>query len=165
MHRNDPLYSDREICGNSVDPDQTAPDILWAAFGYIIILLNHTNESNNFFKYQNFSNFLWYRNELFLSFWTDRSGQTVQIQIRLFLEVQSDQALHCLPYSLQGWMQDFGKGASFLTILSKNVKFIIFHQNPHENEIVLAKSGVRAILLNPLWIRPRSACFGHIILQ
>ena len=31
-----------------------------------------------------------------LSIPTDRSGQTVQTQIRLFLEEQSDQGLHCL---------------------------------------------------------------------
>ena len=34
---------------------------------------------------------------MFLSFRTDRSGQTVQTQIRLLLEEQSDQGLHCLP--------------------------------------------------------------------
>ena len=33
-----------------------------------------------------------------LSFWTDRSGQTVQTQIRLLLEEQSDQGLHCLQF-------------------------------------------------------------------
>ena len=32
---------------------------------------------------------------MILSFWTDRSGQTVQTQIRLLLE-QSDLGLHCL---------------------------------------------------------------------
>ena len=35
-----------------------------------------------------------------LSFWTDRSGQTVQTQIRLLLEEQSDQGLHCLLFHL-----------------------------------------------------------------
>ena len=35
-----------------------------------------------------------------LSFWTDRSGQTVQTQIRLLLEEQSDQGLHCLLFYL-----------------------------------------------------------------
>ena len=33
---------------------------------------------------------------MILSFWADRSGQTVQTQIRLLLEEQSDQGLHCL---------------------------------------------------------------------
>ena len=50
-------------------------------------------------------------------------------------------------------MQDFGKGGSFWTILSKNVKFLNIHQNSHENEVILAKSGVRATPLNLLWIR------------
>ena len=37
---------------------------------------------------------------LFLSFRTDRSGQTVQTQIRWLLEEQSDQRLHCLLFCL-----------------------------------------------------------------
>ena len=37
---------------------------------------------------------------MLLSFWTDRSGQTVQTQIRLLLEEQSDQGLHCLQFPL-----------------------------------------------------------------
>ena len=32
------------------------------------------------------------------SFRTDMPGQTVQTQIRLLLEEQSDQGLHCLPF-------------------------------------------------------------------
>ena len=39
-----------------------------------------------------------YRNDP--KFLDDRSGQTVQIQIRLLLEDQSDQGLHCLPFHL-----------------------------------------------------------------
>ena len=35
-----------------------------------------------------------------LSFQTDRSGQTVQTQIRLLLEEHSDQDLHCLLFHL-----------------------------------------------------------------
>ena len=34
------------------------------------------------------------------SFRTDKSGQTVQTQIRLLLEEQSDLGLHCLPFCL-----------------------------------------------------------------
>ena len=37
---------------------------------------------------------------MILSFRTDRPGQTVQTQIRLLLEEQSDQGLHCLPFHL-----------------------------------------------------------------
>ena len=33
-------------------------------------------------------------------FRTDRPGQTLQTQIRLLLEEQSDQGLHCLPFRL-----------------------------------------------------------------
>ena len=33
---------------------------------------------------------------MILSFWSDRSGKIVQTQIRLLLEEQSDQGLHCL---------------------------------------------------------------------
>ena len=38
---------------------------------------------------------------MILSFRTDMPGQTVQTQIRLLLEEQSDQGLHCLPFRLQ----------------------------------------------------------------
>ena len=37
---------------------------------------------------------------MILSFRTDMPGQTVQTQIRLLLEEQSDQGLHCLPFCL-----------------------------------------------------------------
>ena len=37
---------------------------------------------------------------MILSFLTDKSGQTVQTQIRLLLEKQSDQGLHCLQFPL-----------------------------------------------------------------
>ena len=37
---------------------------------------------------------------MILSFRTDRSEQTVQTQIRLLLEEQSDQGLHCLQFRL-----------------------------------------------------------------
>ena len=37
---------------------------------------------------------------MILSFMTDRSGQTVETQIRLPLEEQSDQGLHCLQFRL-----------------------------------------------------------------
>ena len=38
---------------------------------------------------------------MILSFWTDWSGQTVQTKIRLLLEEQSDQVLHCLLFHLR----------------------------------------------------------------
>ena len=37
---------------------------------------------------------------MILDFGTDQSGQTVQTQIRLLLEEQSDQGLHCLLFHL-----------------------------------------------------------------
>ena len=37
---------------------------------------------------------------MIISFRTDKSGQTVQTQIRLLLEEQSDQGLHCLQFRL-----------------------------------------------------------------
>ena len=42
------------------------------------------------------------RTVMILSFRTDMSGQTVQTQIRLLLEEQSDQGLHCLQFRLHG---------------------------------------------------------------
>ena len=38
---------------------------------------------------------------MILSFRTDRSGQTVYTQIRLFLKEQTDQGLHCSQCRLQ----------------------------------------------------------------
>ena len=43
---------------------------------------------------------LWLPTLMTLSFRTDRSGQTVQTQIRLLLEEQSDKGLHCLLFLL-----------------------------------------------------------------
>ena len=37
---------------------------------------------------------------MILSFRTDRPGQTVQTQIRLLLEEQSEQGVHCLQFPL-----------------------------------------------------------------
>ena len=37
---------------------------------------------------------------MILSFWTERSGQTVQTQIRLLLQEQTDPGLHCLLFHL-----------------------------------------------------------------
>ena len=44
--------------------------------------------------------FLCYSTVMTLSFQTDRFGQIVQTQIRLLLEEQSDQGLHCLLFHL-----------------------------------------------------------------
>ena len=47
-----------------------------------------------------YADFLLMSAVMILSFRTDRPGQTVQTQIRLLLEEQSDQGLHCLPFCL-----------------------------------------------------------------
>ena len=47
-----------------------------------------------------------------LSFWTDKSGQTVQTQIRLLLEEQSDQGFHCLLFHLL-LFEEIHKGLAF----------------------------------------------------
>ena len=44
-----------------------------------------------------------------LSFRTDRSGQTVQTQIRLLLEEQSDQGLHCVCCSICIFLRKYHK--------------------------------------------------------
>ena len=50
---------------------------------------------------------------MILNFRTDRSGQTVQTQIRLILEEQSDQGLHCLLFHLH-FFDKILKGFGFL---------------------------------------------------
>ena len=72
---------------------------------------------------------------MILSFHTDRPGKTVQTQIRLLLEEQSDQALHCLQFPLHrldalldgnatghlaqilGWLQQIFRVSKFLGFL------------------------------------------------
>ena len=46
---------------------------------------------------------------MILIFRTDRSGQTVQTQIRLLLEVQSDQGLHFVCYSICVFLTEYPK--------------------------------------------------------
>ena len=41
---------------------------------------------------------------MILSFRTDMPAHTVQPQIRLLLEEQSDQGLHCSPFRLHHWI-------------------------------------------------------------
>ena len=58
-----------------------------------------------------------------LSFQTDRSGQTVQTQIRLLLEEQSDQGLHCLSFHLHLLAKFFHGKASLLNFRMITAKF------------------------------------------
>ena len=52
-----------------------------------------------------------YRNDP--KFQTDRSGQTVQAQIRLLLMEQSDQGLHCLSFSADLYWTNFSMETPF----------------------------------------------------
>ena len=54
-----------------------------------------------------------------LRFRTDRSGQTVQTQIRLLLKKQSDQGLHCLLFHLHHFDEIHSGLASFVIILGE----------------------------------------------
>ena len=80
-----------------------------------------------------------------LSLRTDRSGQTVQTQIRLLLEEQSDQGLHCLLFHLH-LFDKIPKGlASFLEFLVdySNVFWrpkILRFMNPHKVNWILQRS-------------------------
>ena len=65
-------------------------DIFAAVYFYIFFLSNENKLFTNRLVYSIRNNVMT------LSFWTDRSEQTVQTQIRLLLEEQSDQGLHCL---------------------------------------------------------------------
>ena len=69
---------------------------------------------------------------MILSFWTDMSGQTVQTQIRLLLEEQSDQGLHCLPFCVHSLDALFcGKTTLFkfriITSIFRVSKFFYFY--------------------------------------
>ena len=92
FYRNDPKFSDRQAWANSVAPDQSSLlrvctvchsiCIFWTQLLYMVEP-----------RCLNFS-------VMILTFRTDRPGQTVQTQIRLLLQEQSDQGLHCLPFYL-----------------------------------------------------------------
>ena len=61
---------------------------------------------------------------MFQSFRTDRSGQTVQTQIRLLLEEQSDQGLHCLQFPLLiFWLHYYKEKPSNSTFRVTTAKF------------------------------------------
>ena len=62
-----------------------------------LLFVNIENLQKTFIKV---ISFLCENTIMVLSFWTDMPGQTVQTQIRLLLEEQSDQGLHCLPFRL-----------------------------------------------------------------
>ena len=72
--------------------------------GHPVSAVVTTEEISEAFKQSGMKYFNTVRHDLytviFLSFRTDKSGQTVQTQIRLLLEEQSDQGLHCLPFRL-----------------------------------------------------------------
>ena len=54
---------------------------------------------------------------MFLNFRTNQSGQTEQTQIRLLLEEQSDQGLHCLLIHSHLWEILLSSTANFLEFL------------------------------------------------
>ena len=74
------------------------------------------------------------------SFRTDRSGQTVQTQIRLLLEEQSDQGLHCLLFLLHLFDEipsglaslfDFQVNYSKVSCVQKFRNFRVMHAEMH----------------------------------
>ena len=82
---------------HSKDSDQTGqmPRLIWVFAGPTVILLVLSRGSSNLHTAGLKSNTV-----MILSFRTDMPGQTVQTQIRLLLEEQSDQGIHCLPFCL-----------------------------------------------------------------
>ena len=64
-----------------------------------------------------------------LSFRTDRSGQTVQTQIRLLLEEQSDQGLHCLLFHLHHFDKMPLRFGLFVCILGRLQQRFLVSQN------------------------------------
>ena len=62
---------------------------------------------------------------MILSFQTDRSGQTVQAQIRLLLMEQSDQGLHCLPFSADLYWTNFSMETPFCLNFRKIAAYIL----------------------------------------
>ena len=84
----------------SEDSDQTGrmPRLIWVITGCTVTLLVLSCRGSNCFIWPK-SFHLHYCNDPKFSYQSERSGQTVQTQIRLHQE-QSDQGLHCSPFHL-----------------------------------------------------------------
>ena len=82
-----------------------------AVTGYSGLLLHNYNYNSLLFNLNKLNETLTISTMAYtvmiLSFRTDMPGQTVQTQIRLLLEEQSDQGLHCLPFRLH--RLDYGR--------------------------------------------------------
>ena len=114
---------------------------------------------------------------VFLSFRTDRSWQTVQTQIRLLLEEQSDQGLHCLQFPL--YLLDASPSCSTFSVITtifwvseylgnlrytvyKSVSSIFVFYMPvhlHTSRQPLWPSGIRTLIFSAL-NRSSSHCCG-----
>ena len=71
---------------------------------------------------------------MFLSFRTDRSGQTVQTQIRLLL----DQSLHCLQFLCIFWMhysKETPSCSTFRMITGVRNFTVLNHRNKHDTNL------------------------------
>ena len=80
-----PKFLDQQVWANSIDPDQIRLGLLCVLLLAVKLMAIMV---------------AWVHTVTILSFRTDMPGQTVQTQIRLLLEEQSDQGLHCLSFHL-----------------------------------------------------------------
>ena len=113
---------------------------------------------------------------MILSFRTDRSKQTVQTQIRLLLEEQSDQGLHCLLFHLHR----FDKIPLFLAHLSQRLigELIVYQwsgvrhpssvrrrRRPQCSNIFFSETAwpIKAkFYVEPPWVGGTIFCLGHL---
>ena len=91
-----------EICTNNIQSDGKERQLPVVSLNLITSGLELTRQGLH--KYLKFYTVLGASDNrhtvMILSFRTDMPGQTVQTQIRLLLEEQSDQGLNCLPFRL-----------------------------------------------------------------
>ena len=85
-----------------------------------------------------------------LSFRTDRSGQTVQIQIRLLLEEQSDKHLHCLLVHLHHFQLDCTKCKKAIAVTTVVRAPVLSHLRYSFLEVhILTTTHQKAFILGP----------------
>ena len=70
------------------------------AFSLVVLFCPVSDYTEFFMISINLGNYHMVPTVMILIFWTDRSEQTVQTQIRLLFYEQSDQGLHCLLFYL-----------------------------------------------------------------
>ena len=100
---------------------------------------------------------------MILSFRTDMPGQTVQTHIRLLLEEQSDQGLHCLPFRLHRLDSMVEPHSSNFRVITRNVLEIYGRCQRESKFCTAVKSGISIQVYRnfPKYLDTQKICCNH----